>query len=1484
MKRKFLLFLVASLVSTLSFGQLLTKTTYDFTDGTIITAGASDDGVVTLGGSYGLHGATYGLDMKVDATLSVTVPAGTTTVTFVGSVHSGLDVKGTAVTDGDLGTQTGKVTTDLSDTFEFTYEGEATTLVFTTVANSGNDLYLPSITVTTVSSVKEATYDFTDGTIITAGASDDGVVTLGGSYGLHGATYGLDMKVDATLSVTVPAGTTTVTFVGSVHSGLDVKGTAVTDGDLGTQTGKVTTDLSDTFEFTYEGEATTLVFTTVANSGNDLYLPSITVSTVVSEAVSTYDFTDGTIITAGESTDGLLVLGGNYGLHGATYGLDMKVDATLSVTVPAGTTTVTFVGSVHSGLDVKGTAVTDGDLGTQTGKVTNDLSDTFEFTYEGEMATLVFTTVANSGNDLYLPSITVTTVVESGLESLEGKTQVWDFGAADFSSDATIIQMLDADVINAWYSSDVEVGSEGNTMPETFESGVLSWTGKANADRLRTTNTDLTRYDSKSNGDYTGYLYANGTVTVTDGIPGNRYFTIELEEDDEVSVVDMGNNGDASMTFVYADDITVQNDVATAAMGTATQVDFIANQDGNYYIFDAADKLSVFRITRKNADYVTVSGSVDATDVTTDISGYGIVFTNSVTEKAWTAVVSDGAYTVDLPAGHTYDLSLSDANGVVIASPSPASLELTAATDLDITLDQVELNTVTGSISGLGDEISNLTLTFTPDESLGKIYEPEITIDTDNSTYTVVLEPNCAYAITAEGVNDYTIDPSTITITGDETKDITFTAKSTYEVTFTAEGLPDGVSSSLTYTFTNLNEDGYEYSFAAGETVALRDGTYSLSTDGIDDYPYVMALTSNLVIDGAATTKTISFEKVSEWDFDEKDLSGTSYLGLVFGGEGSVSNQAAKSHLIGKSTATITVPVTVGSKMIVSYYYTADFTIADGEQVLLNPDSPTTGTIESVEYSYTGTEDGSVVITIGDGVGSTYLTSIEVVEVIDYAATITVGTDKNYQTINDALDAIAKMDREDSEGNIQRVTVEIDPGDYEEMLVIDQDNVTFTNASTSPSIALANAGVDIDDNAVRITSYYGHGYTYYSMSSDQKWHEDVLAVNKANGYASYENKGAGVTNGSYWNATVVISAEGFEANYIIFENSFNQYISQKEHDDVVEEASGSKGARPTEVGSTAVQDKDYIERAAALSIAGGDKIILNRCRVVGHQDSFYGSQNSRVVIYKGSMMGGTDYIFGGMVAVFYKSVLALVNSDDADGNDVSYITAAQQSSGRGYLMYECTIASATPGEEMDNTQQSKPGYFGRPWQANTSEVVFYNTTINTTNATGFEGQSLIREEGWLATLSGESEGMCEYGTTEVSGTYSTARASWATVLSEVDGTVYLSDGTTELTTYAFTQGDDEWDPITDLIANDTDDTSVGSVAEELDVQIYVANSNQVVVKGLQEMTAIQVYSTQGTLVKTLNTESDVTFGMPRGYWIVRAMNASGFKTEKVVTF
>jgi pectin methylesterase-like acyl-CoA thioesterase len=1055
-------------------------------------------------------------------------------------------------------------------------------------------------------------------------------------------------------------------------------------------------------------------------------------------------------------------------------------------------------------------------------------------------------------------------------------TDVWDFGATQL--DASLYNnLLNESVINSWYDSSVTPGTSGIVLPSSFTAGALSWFGAAN-DRLRTTNTALTRYDANvaSVTDYTGRVYCNGTANTSSGSPASRYLTLTLNEDDEVQVISRSDT-DGSLSFVYQSAPATQtnNAATTSASGSLTTNNFVAKNAGVYLLYDSAAKASFYRIYRKAATYAAVSGAIDVSSAPGLPSGYSVVFTNAA-GKSWTAVINSGQYTVNVPIGYTYEVSLADASGYIISSG--ANVDTTGLTTPtlahNITILSVNLSVLTGSITGLGSSISNLGLTYTPDPASGSIYVPVPVIDPVTATYTVQLEPGIQYTIAATGVNDYEIPVNTITISGTaSTANVDFTAKPVFAVNVSATGLTPNQLNDLHLTFTNLNEAGYTYDYTTLTGIALRDGTYTVSFSGLSNYPVELGLTSNLVINGAAASKALAFNPVTVWSFNDQVIATTTtaaYKGMLLAGQ--ITTVVASGHLTAKPGSTIQVPVNPGEKVSVSYYYSANFSIEGGAAVITNSNS--TSVVENVEYSYTGATAGYVTITVGgDAALTSYFTEIKIGGSIPYDAEITVGTDKEYQTINSALKAVSNMVRPNNE----RVTVLIDSGNYEEMLVVNQPNITLKNASSTPNTNLINQGVDITDGAVRITSYYGHGYTYYSMSSDQKWHQDVLDVNTQNGYASYQNAGAGTTNGSYWNATVVITASGFVADNIIFENSFNQYISNKEAQDVlVMWPTGSPGARPTTVGDVSVQNRTLVERAAAIAIANNtDKVVLNKCRVVGRQDSFFGGVGARVAVYKGDMMGAVDYIFGGMDVVFYKSNLSMNVSDQS--NDQSYITAAQQSTGRGYLMYECTITSAEPQVETASAYRAKPGYFGRPWQATTSEVVFYNTTIQTSDYPGFIDNSLIMPLGWQNTLGGTSAGMYEYGTVEVSGVDNTpSRAAWATMLTAPT----LNDGTA-ISAFNFTKGNDGWDPFPQLIADDVLGNPVFQAESKVDVYAY---KNTIVVSNVKSDTNVKVYALNGSLVKSFETVSDVNFTMGNGFWVVVIKAADGKKSVKLMTF
>lgn len=353
----------------------------------------------------------------------------------------------------------------------------------------------------------------------------------------------------------------------------------------------------------------------------------------------------------------------------------------------------------------------------------------------------------------------------------------------------------------------------------------------------------------------------------------------------------------------------------------------------------------------------------------------------------------------------------------------------------------------------------------------------------------------------------------------------------------------------------------------------------------------------------------------------------------------------------------------------------------------------------------------------------------------EYRPVLLVGEQKEFQTIGAAVEHAEAMSREEG----QAVIIEIDPGNYEEMLTIRGDSITLRNVAAEQSIELENAGVDIAENVVRITSYYGHGCRYFSQGADGKYDAEVLRVNKENGWISKEISGDVSKVNTYWNATVVIYGKDFCAEGIIFENSFNQYISSKEAEDVVELLSDNRGGiRPKEAGNTSVQAYSYLERAAAVAlVSSAGNVVMKNCRLVGRQDVLYGDRGVRATFEQCKIMGSIDYIFGGMEARFRQCELILNTSDDE--RDIAYITAPQTAAGEnGFLLEECKIRSAIPGVENASKSVSHPGYFGRPWALGTAQAVFSHTKIGCTEVLG-EMRSVIAPVGWDSSLSGESE-------------------------------------------------------------------------------------------------------------------------------------------------
>ena len=1072
------------------------------------------------------------------------------------------------------------------------------------------------------------------------------------------------------------------------------------------------------------------------------------------------------------------------------------------------------------------------------------------FKYEGVATTLTFT-LKTTGGEYYLHGVNVANypkATETPVLVGNGKIDVWDFGAEQLDS-SKYNNMLTAEKINGWYDDSVAAGSEGATIG-SFVDGDIMFNGSSKTNnRIRTANEAITRYDAKTK----KYIAEDGTETVLNGFVYSNsgstsrvWFGIKLYEGDILTTYTSSNGGMATLSVE-----TPSGKVFTApsdgSNSVASKNTFYAEETGIYRLYTIDEKLVVCRVEREHTAPVLVSGKITKPE---SLSGYELVFTNNKTGAATTVTPdAEGNYEAWLRNSYDYTLSLANANGYVIKSDAVVTVKATgtsagaglgeytvqpgdmlktiaarynctiwdlvelnvienpdliwmgqklmvpgaggyATATVGVSVESVDLVTMTGKIEGLSaDALAKLKLSFVNEEYA---YVPEFTVSGEDIT--VRFERGVAYDIVAEGINDYYLTgEANISLTEDTVKNLTFAAKPVYDVTVETTGISKEAWENATITFTNIKESGYSYTFKATDKMTLRDGQYAVKVSGVGS-EVAQKLTADAKVNGAAATVKVPFETLTAWDFGKlnKEFGGAGvetigegkyYSGLVLTG----SVKENKTYLLANAGDTVQIPVKKGQTVTVSYCYCAAFDINGEAAYTVDEKSGSTSKIDSIVY--TATEDGVVTLNAIAGANSTqtYFTGIVVATPVEYKETITVGADKEYATINAALNAIAQMDRPNNE----RVTIMIDPGNYEEMLVVTLPNVTLKNAAgDKASIELINKGVDIAENAVRITSYYGHGYSYYSMGTDCKYDEELLAYNKANGSLGFKNPGTGTTSGSYWNATVVVDASGFEADGIIFENSFNQYISKKEANDIVVMEVGNKGERPTTYGDTSVQTKSFVERAAALAIK--DKhtnIYFNNCKFIGRQDTLYGGKEAVVAFNKCDVLGACDYIFGGMIAVFNECNLVM-NTSDASA-DVAYITAAQQAGGRGYLMYNCTITSTTPGVDTASEFGSKPGYLGRPWQANTSEVVFYNTIIEAA-CEEYGEESLIVAAAWLSSLGGESAGMYEFGTVEKAGVDNLAdRAAWSTVLEKA----VLNDGTDISTKEkAFAAFLGEWNP------------------------------------------------------------------------------------------
>ena len=157
-----------------------------------------------------------------------------------------------------------------------------------------------------------------------------------------------------------------------------------------------------------------------------------------------------------------------------------------------------------------------------------------------------------------------------------------------------------------------------------------------------------------------------------------------------------------------------------------------------------------------------------------------------------------------------------------------------------------------------------------------------------------------------------------------------------------------------------------------------------------------------------------------------------------------------------------------------------------------------------------------------------------------------------------------------------------------------------------------------------------------------------------------------------WGATFLVrsTGNGFKAENIIFENSFNQYYTAEEVTDGVtpngvQSITYNRQLTSGQSGYKEADTKAVTERACAIGFENNPSgCQLYNCVFIGSQDTFYSS--GKLYVKKCNILGNTDYIFGGGYVVFTLPPSAAI----ATGHGLHH-------GHTGLLFRDCTVKLAT---------------------------------------------------------------------------------------------------------------------------------------------------------------------------------------------------------------
>lgn len=715
-------------------------------------------------------------------------------------------------------------------------------------------------------------------------------------------------------------------------------------------------------------------------------------------------------------------------------------------------------------------------------------------------------------------------------------------------------------------------------------------------------------------------------------------------------------------------------EILDGTAGESGGILYVSQDAGNSGVTYDSDKL---RFRQGSVLYLPVK------DDTTKVK-YEQVCSNAATDRPVYIGSVDSGYSVQMKTT-TQSVTVDDITGYIVEKEGQKYLPVISGGDVKVrTMALTEYNpiinvTVTGTVANAAEN----GITEIKFDSLTDSSAKTVTAQVDsNGKYSVVLKrvngsAKYEVSISAVGfkIND-TDNGNILELTGEDAtavKDFEAVADAVATVSGSIMGIPaDAVKGTVSVKFV---PDNSKLSTIEVDVKAQTDGSYSFSNVSINS-----SSNYSVVLGGVDDYEVTEKLNKAAGDYTDVKIAAT---------------QRAKVNVSGKfvtsdDKASDVTKITFTNKSDSSYSYSFDVT-GDGYKAQLRAGEYDTSVVSEKYTAYDHVSVGSA-----DVLNDVYLETEADTSPVEYQAEVKVGKGQKFETITDAVKYIGRMTR-----TTERVTITLTDALYREQVMVDTPYVTISSEAGST-----------------ITWYYGSGYTYYSADMNG-YYSEARAVDK------YE-KGVEIGMGTgHWGATVNVlpTATAFRSEGVIYESSFNRYMTTEEVADGV-----GKGGDNSKVDRSKATDADIKlyknkERACVIFIEA-DQSEFKDCQFLSSQDTMFTGNNTEHTYFKNCVIEGTtDYICGDGSAVFDGCTLSMYGYGDKAASG-SIIVASKALSQLGYLFNNCKVVKTSyPGINNGITKT----YFARPWRAD-SKVVFLNTEVedaNTIAPAGFTSMSNV---------------------------------------------------------------------------------------------------------------------------------------------------------------